>query len=99
MLLRRAALSGVGHRAAGGVGTRAVWSISSLLGDPMKDSLAPTPGAPVARVLTMPSYVQDYCNGGAAYRYTGANTATAFNFISGSGGAVHATLCSTGLGM
>lgn len=54
---------------------------------------------PVARILSRPSYIQSYCNGGAAARYSGTGSTSAFNFLVGGGGQVHATICSTGLGM
>lgn len=51
-------------------------------------------------VLTKPSYIYSYCNGGSStVKYAGTSLSTAFNFITGGGGWLHATLCSTGLGM
>lgn len=53
-----------------------------------------------SRVLTKPSYIQHYCNGAAStYKYSGIGTQSALNFITGDGSVVHATLCSTGLGV
>ena len=52
------------------------------------------------RFLTKPSYIQSYCNGGSGVaKFAGLNLNTAFNFMVGGGGHIHASLCSTGLGM
>ena len=52
------------------------------------------------RVLAKLSYIQHYCNGAASnYKYSGIGTKSALSFITGNGQKVHATLCSTGLGV
>jgi hypothetical protein len=53
----------------------------------------------IFRTLNGPDYVKSYCDEAGATSFFGTGQTGAINFMTGSGGYVHSTLCSTGLGV